>query len=163
MFIDTQFGSPCGVEVNSTHIFWADGADIGRANLDGSGVNLSFIRDPTAADPSSSCGVAVDGLSVPAGAFKLGKVKLNKKKGTAILTVPVDWPGRVTASGKGVRKASRSASGVGKVKLPIRAKGKKLGRLNRTGRVRLRVKVTHRPAGGNAASKRKRIRLVKRR
>ena len=42
---------PCGVAVNATHIFWGnlDGDAIGRANLDGSGVNQSscFIRRPS--------------------------------------------------------------------------------------------------------------------
>jgi hypothetical protein len=165
-FIDTDFGSPCGPAVNGTHVFWTDSVGVGRANLDGSGVNLEFVKDPLAVPGTPStytdCGVAVDSLPVPANTFKLGKVKLNKKKGIAILTVPTSWPGRVTAAGKGVRKVSRRA-GVGRVKLRIRAKGRKLRRLNRAGRVRVRVKVTHRPAGGKATSKRKRIRLVKKR
>jgi hypothetical protein len=157
---------PCAVATDDTHVLWTDGPDIGRARIDGSELDLQFIRDPLARPgvPSTytGCGLAVDSLSVPANTFKLGKVKLNKKKGTALLTVPTVWPGRVIAAGKGVKRASRRA-GVGKVKLLIRAKRKKLRRLNRTGRVRLRVRVTHRPAGGTATSKRKRIRLVKKR
>jgi virginiamycin B lyase len=166
-FIDTEFGSPCDVALNSTHLFWTDRTGVGRANLDGSGVNLEFVKDPLAVPGTPStytdCGVEVDSRTVPANTFKLGKVKLNKKKGTALLTVPTVWPGRVIAAGKGVKRTSRRAGGVGKVKLLIRAKRKKLRRLNRAGRVRLRVRVTHRPAGGTATSKRKRIRLVKKR
>ena len=162
MFIDTQFGSPCGVALNGTHLFWADGADIGRANINGSGVDLSFIRDPAPSDPSSSCGVAVDGLPAPAGTFKLGKLKLNKKAGTATLIVTTSWPGSVTASGKGVKKAKRGAKGVGKVKLPIKAKGKAKRKLNRTGRARVRVRVRHAASGGKTRTKTRRVRLIKR-
>jgi hypothetical protein len=51
----------CGVAVDGTHIYWANGdfGTIGRANLDGTAVNQSFIAG--AADP---CGVAVDGAHV---------------------------------------------------------------------------------------------------
>ena len=166
-FIDTQFGSPCDVALNGSHLFWTDRTGVGRANLDGTGVNLEFLKDPLAVPGTPStyteCGVAVESLAVPANTFKLGKVKLNRRRGTAILTVPTSWPGRLTASGKGVRKASRRARGVGKVKLPIRARGKAKRKLNRTGRVRLRVRVTHFAAGGKARSRTKRIRLVKKR
>jgi virginiamycin B lyase len=50
--------SPCGVAVDSGHVYWADGwgLAIGRANLDGSGAQRNFITG--AAFP---CGVAVDG------------------------------------------------------------------------------------------------------
>ena len=43
------------------HVYWANNADttIGRANLDGTGVNQSFIGGAT-----SPCGVAVDGAHV---------------------------------------------------------------------------------------------------
>jgi hypothetical protein len=61
---------PCGVAVDSTHLYWANssgsrgggptpGATIGRSNLDGSGVNPSFI-----AGPYYPCGVAVDSAHV---------------------------------------------------------------------------------------------------
>ena len=36
---------PCGVATDGTHIYWANegGSTIGRANLDGSGVQQDFI------------------------------------------------------------------------------------------------------------------------
>lgn len=55
---------PCGVAVNSSNIFWADtgflfgGTRIGRSNISGEGVDLSFI-----AGASAPCGVALDGSS----------------------------------------------------------------------------------------------------
>jgi len=53
---------PCGVAVYGGQIYWGnqhnptmDGTTIGRANLDGTGVNQRFITDGT--DP---CGFAFD-------------------------------------------------------------------------------------------------------
>ena len=55
----TGLESPCGVAANVTHLFWANRRQdgIGRANLDGSGLNNLFIRTPSGSYP---CGVAVD-------------------------------------------------------------------------------------------------------
>jgi Low-density lipoprotein receptor repeat class B len=52
----------CGVAVDSTYIYWADGQDhtIGRANLDGSNPNPTFISD-TGGYP---CGITVDGSHI---------------------------------------------------------------------------------------------------
>jgi hypothetical protein len=60
---------PCGVAVDSSHLYWADESTgaIGRANLDGSGADPSFI---TGAD--SPCGIAVDGAHVYWGNTALG-------------------------------------------------------------------------------------------
>ncbi|MCW2967421.1 MAG: hypothetical protein JWM71_1193 [Solirubrobacteraceae bacterium] len=51
----------CGIAVDATHIYWANGTSIGRANLDGNpaSVNPSFITGAT-----SACGVAVDGAHI---------------------------------------------------------------------------------------------------
>jgi virginiamycin B lyase len=53
--------APCGVALDAGHVYWASagGLAIGRANLDGSGVERNFIVG--AARP---CGVAVDGSHV---------------------------------------------------------------------------------------------------
>lgn len=60
VFIDEALVSglarPCGVAVDDSHIYWADmaGMAIGRANLDGSGVDRNFISGV-----SSPCGVGL--------------------------------------------------------------------------------------------------------
>jgi hypothetical protein len=61
----TATGAPTGIAVDAGHIYWANTADgvdadtIGRANLDGSGLDQSFISGAT--DP---IGVAVDAQHV---------------------------------------------------------------------------------------------------
>ena len=53
---------PCGVAVDSQHIYWANaaGPSIGRANLDGSGVNPNFITSQVILP----CGVALEGSRI---------------------------------------------------------------------------------------------------
>ena len=102
--------------------------------------------------------------------FSFGKLKKNKKKGTAKLTVDVPGPGTVSLAGKGV-KAQRPRSGeritaakavteAGTVTFPIKAKGKKKSKLQSTGKVKLKVKVTYTPSGGAADTETKPVKLI---
>ncbi len=58
----TGANEPCGVAVDTSHIFWPNdaGASIGRALLDGSGVTQSFISGAG----GNPCGVAVDSAHI---------------------------------------------------------------------------------------------------
>ena len=56
---------PCGVAVDASHIFWTNDTDdstaaIGRANLDGGGVNQNLVS----AGGVNPCGIATDGTHV---------------------------------------------------------------------------------------------------
>ena len=102
--------------------------------------------------------------------FKLGKVKLNRRKGTAKLPVTVAGPGAITLTGKGVvtRKASSgpaaraAAAGSGVTRtLLVKVKGKGRKKLNRTGKTKVSVKVTYTPSGGTPGGQAKRIKLRK--
>jgi hypothetical protein len=68
---------------------------IGRANLDSTGVNQGFITGAASPD-----GVALDPPS-PSNAFSFGKLKRNKRRGTATLIVLVPGPGELALTGKG--------------------------------------------------------------
>lgn len=59
----TGAGSPCGVAVDSAHIYWANGSAIGRAKVDGSAVTPSFVSGITPGG-SRPCGIAVDSAHV---------------------------------------------------------------------------------------------------
>lgn len=150
--------SPCGVAVSSSNLYWANngGNTIGRAGLDGSSPNESLISSGV-----SGCGVAVDGLGLPAQTFKLGKAQLNKKKGTANLVVEAEWPGTLQASGKGMKKVTKAAAGPGNVTLPIRVKGKAKKKLAKSGKAAVKVKVVHSPDGGSPSSAKKKVKLVR--
>jgi Glycine rich protein len=93
--------------------------------------------------------------------FNFGRLKRNKRNGTALLTVDVPGPGTLTLTGDGL--LTRTASVDGQVKLTVRTKGRTRRRMNRTGKVKAAATVTYTPNGGEAISKLRRIKLVKRR
>lgn len=98
---------------------------------------------------------------LPKCGLKLGKLKRNKKRGTAVLPVTVESAGAVTAVGKGAKRAKARAPKPGTVKLPIRASGRRLKTLNKAGKLKLRLTVTLTPDGGSACRLRPRVRLLK--
>jgi hypothetical protein len=98
----------------------------------------------------------------PSNAFTLGKLKRNKKKGTAKIPVTVPGPGTLKLTGKNLVpqrpagrlvRLARSVSAAGTVKLLIKAKGKAKKKLNKTGKVKVKPKITFTPTGGTANSK----------
>jgi hypothetical protein len=106
----------------------------------------------------------------PSNAFRFGRLRRNKRRGTAILTVILPGPGTVSLAGKGVAAghgrrpaaASKAVGAAGPVKLPIRARGKAKRRLRRRGKVKLRVKVTYTPTGGSPNTRAKSVKLIRR-
>jgi hypothetical protein len=103
--------------------------------------------------------------------LELGKVKKNKKKGTASISVNVPGPGTLTLGGKGVKPqrplsgeritAAREVTEAGTVTLPIKAKGRKKKKLKKTGKTKLQVNVIFTPAGGAADTETQPVKLVK--
>lgn len=148
--------NPNGLAVDGSHIYWANSGSttIGRANVDGTGVNQGFITG--AASPT---GVALD-PPPPSNEFSFGKLKRNKRRGTATLVVLAPGPGELALNGKGLVNHRTTAEG-GKVKVRIKAKGRKRRKLNRTGRVKVAAKVTYTPTFGLPATKTRKARLRK--
>jgi stage V sporulation protein SpoVS len=99
--------------------------------------------------------------SKPANHFSFGKLKLNKKKGTATLVVDVPGAGSLVLVGKGVKQASMQAKGPGKVTLPIKAAAKAKKKLDELGKVKLALKVTFTPTGGAANAESTKVTLKK--
>lgn len=90
------------------------------------------------------------------------KLRRNPKNGTAKLLVHV--PGKVTVelAGKGIaRQRPRFKVGLGTISLRVKAKGRARRKLDRTGFVKVKVRVTVRPIGGDPNVQTKRVRLVK--
>ncbi len=98
---------------------------------------------------------------VPSNKIAFGKVKLNKAKGTAALTMTVPSPGKLALGGKGVKTASKSVAARGKATLTVKASGKALAKLNEKGAVSLKAKVTFTPTGGTAGVATKSLTLKK--
>jgi hypothetical protein len=100
----------------------------------------------------------------PSNTLKLGKLKRNKKKGTAkqIVFLPLPDAGTVTIKGKGLKTKTRKVTGAKKVKLPVIAKGKKRKALNQTGKAKLKAKVTYQPTGNAVKTLKRKLKLLKR-
>lgn len=105
----------------------------------------------------------------PSNAFTVGKAALNKRRGTATLTVNVPSAGELVASGKGVKAASsfpraQSSKSVppGSAQLVIRARGKKKRKLDETGKVTLSIAITFTPTGGDPNTQSMKVTLKKR-
>lgn len=113
--------------------------------------------------PQGSPGGVLDMNAVikPTNTFSLGKVVCDKNKGTATVSVKVPNAGRLVVGGKGVKRASKSVTAPGVVKLKIRAKGKTLKTLNNTRKVTISAKVTFTPTGGGPKAHSKKLLLKK--
>jgi virginiamycin B lyase len=155
-FIPTP-DQPAGVAVDNAHIYWGNPDSIGRANLNGSGVNQGFIAG------AGPAGMAVDAL-LPSNEFSLGKAKRNKKRGTAKLTVEsLDPPGELELGGtRKLKGREKSVEQAAEAKLPVKPKGKAKRKLKKGGKSRVKAEVTYTPDGGEPNTQVKSLKLVKR-
>ncbi len=123
----------------------------------------SFVLE--AADPLR---LNISAVLEPTNTFALGPITRNKNKGTATLEVTVPNPGDLTVGGKGVKSAggrtavTSKAVGGGPVQLTIRVKGKKKRKLNDTGKVKVKPKITYTPTGGAPNTQSRKVKLRKR-
>jgi YVTN family beta-propeller protein len=110
--------------------------------------------------------------STTVAALALRRPKLDKRHGTATLTVSVPGPGTLALSGSGVVKqriaqrspgAERKVPQAGTVKLKIRAKGKAKRKLRRRGRVKVKFLVSFTPSGGSPNGQSQSVTLVRHR
>jgi hypothetical protein len=173
-FVPITFAAPASVTAGtqysivalhgSTGWFWYSGrTDTGSAYEGGRlysspiGPEGPWFEGNTMADFEFKTYVA------PSNDFSLGKATRNRRTGTAKLRVDVPGAGGIELVGsKNVRGANEPAASAGTVTLPVSAKGKARRKLNRQGAARVAVKVTFSPDGGDPASERTRLRLVKR-
>lgn len=91
--------------------------------------------------------------------FRLGKARLNRRRGTATLTVEVPGPGLVAVDG--VVPRQQQTEGAGRIGLRIAPKAKARRILERRGSVRLKLTITFIPRGGSPNSRTFGLRLKK--
>jgi hypothetical protein len=106
--------------------------------------------------------VNVSAVVSPSNSFDFGKVKRDKKRGTAKLRVRVPNPGDLGLVGKGLEKDDRTIVDPRRVNLIVEAKGKKERKLDRNGKVKVKPKVTFTPKGGDPRTRSKKLILRKR-
>jgi predicted outer membrane repeat protein len=120
---------------------------------------IDFPAIPNAGDGSDIGAVELQ----PSNAFKLGKLKRNKKKGTAkqLVILPLPDAGSVTIKGKGLKSKTRTVTGAAKVKLPVIAKGKKHKALNSSGKAKIKAKIIYNATGNAAKTLKRKLKLLK--
>ena len=118
---------------------------------------------PGQADPPALPAPIVPPAAAPSNAFSFGALARNRGKGTARLRVRVPGAGSLVLTGPGVRRAAGRSQAAGTVTLAVRAKGKALRALRRSGKAKVRLRVTFTPDGGTAGSRTKTVTLQKRR
>ncbi len=84
--------------------------------------------------------------------LKLGKLKLDKKHGTAKLSV-TSAPGELTLKGKNLKTVHKDVDEDGKVKLTVKPKGKLAKQLREDGKAKVKAKVKLVPAEQGLAGK----------
>ncbi len=174
----------CDVAVDQNHVYWARWGDqnlengsIGRANIDGSGIDNRFIDTA-----GGTCGVAVDS-GMPSNSFSftvvpritcagvcrviLVQIKFNSDGlvvGEQVLPGQ-DGVGSVSGQKKSKKKSRRLvkkfkkavSTGNNKLKLKLTKAGKKKLKKKRT--LKLKVRFTFTPTGGVAKSKTQTIKV----
>jgi hypothetical protein len=98
---------------------------------------------------------------VPSNSFKFGKVKLNKRKGTAKLQVSLPDAGTIVLSGKQIKTVKRGVLAAGTFSLTITPTGKLAHKLKLTGKAKATAKVTFTPTGGSAKTETKPLKLLR--
>jgi len=141
------------------------GPDLDTLTADAAGIDTltgcENVLFPAPPGPGAGGGSAGGG-GEPPNDFTLGKVRKNKKRGTAKLTVEVGGPGALDLGGKSVKPASKEVATAGEVKLKIKAKGQKKAKLNQKGKTKVKPAVTYTPSGGTSNTQDITVKLIKR-
>jgi hypothetical protein len=168
---------PCGIVATPDRLLWTNyinpldppsGGSIGVATLD----EFGFVSAPPdngfITGVNEPCGIAIDNLPQPSGGgddptFALGKARLNRKKGTAALTVSATAPGSLALSGKSVKAVSATLAQAGATTLAVKAKGKTRKALKKKGKAKVAFTVEYVPTSGTPASQTSKLKLRRKR
>jgi Glycosyl hydrolase family 26 len=115
---------------------------------------------PTGVAPGASTRSAAPAAKVPAAidnSFRIDRVRLDRRRGTATLVVGVPGPGEVRLAGPQPRR--RLAAGPGPVRVRVVPRAAQRRELRKKGTLRLRVTVSFEPAGGTVSSRALTVRL----
>jgi len=97
---------------------------------------------------------------LPSNTFSFGKLKLNKRRGTATLVVRVPGPGSLLLSGAGVKTILEEGRAAAKLTLRLTPTGKAAARLRRTHRATVALEVIYTPTFGDPRTRRRTVGLI---
>jgi DNA-binding beta-propeller fold protein YncE len=107
---------------------------------------------PTEREPELIVDPAV---KLPSNKFHFAGLRKNRANGFALLFVRVPGPGKVSLTGRGFRRLSRTARQATTVTLPVKPKVRLRHFLKQHGKGRIRVEVTFTPTGGEPRTREK--------
>jgi hypothetical protein len=135
----------------------------GGTTIDQRGV-VRPIDFPSIANAPGGDGSDIGAVELqPSNAFSLGKLKKNKKKGTATLEVILPQPsvGTLVLAGKGLKTRTVAIAGQATLKLKVATKGGVAKKLRKKGKRKVQLKVTYTPTGNAAATLTRKAKLLK--
>jgi DNA-binding beta-propeller fold protein YncE len=119
---------------------------------------------PPCTPPKQELEPIVDpGAKLPSNKFHFAGLVKKRSNGFAVLYVRVPGPGKVSLTGRGFRRLSRTARQATTVSLPVKPKVRLRHFLKRHGKGRIRVEVTFTPTGGEPRTHEKVILLRRKR
>jgi hypothetical protein len=128
-------------------------------------LSAAFSGDNVNAKSDDSTTLTVDapmggGLSVkPSNAFRLSKLRFNRRRGTATMIATVPGPGAMTVAGRGIRRRRERAPRAGVVRLLFTPSHRTRAELLQRGTAKVRFRATYSPDGGDPRVKALTIRL----
>ena len=138
-----------------THLIRSSGAVTVQAPNDAEPGAYDVTLAGTASGGAATSAVAK--LQVVKATLGVGKPRLNRKRGTALLPVTVPDGGILTLKGRGVRSLQRRPQGARTLRIPIKARGKAKDLLARTGTARVFAQLKYKPVPGVPATASKAI------
>jgi hypothetical protein len=112
--------------------------------------------DPTPVDPLNPT------IATPTNAFKFGRLYRHKDRGIGALVLTVPGPGEVLLRSKKFKFQANVATEPGKIGLSVlAAKGGPQDKLDRTGKLKAKAKVTYTPDGGAPDTQAIKLKLLK--
>ncbi|HET7506917.1 MAG TPA: choice-of-anchor D domain-containing protein [Solirubrobacterales bacterium] len=160
------------LRVNSDAFFGGDVATVeGEGVTPAAGGDTPTLPGGTTAVPVTGTGTGHGSPAAPDNEFRFGRVKYDRKHGTARLEVWVPGPGSLRPGGKGISSPPRkrvsarpllrprSVPGSGSVFLQVGVAGAAQKKLLKQGRVTVRVQVSYLPTGGSVRVKTRTLQL----
>jgi hypothetical protein len=138
-----------------------DGVDIGGAT--GGALTPHSTGEYTCTVTAQNQAGSSTQTSKPLAIFKVGKPKLNNKRGTATISITAHGAGAVKLVGKNVSSQRSKIGKSTRVKLTVKPKGRAKRSLKRKGKVAVKVTITFTPTGGTATSQNRSILLKRKR
>jgi YVTN family beta-propeller protein len=151
---------------NPTHTFSTPGTyQTTLTTTDNEGCSTSFVfTGQTAFCNGSSLAAQTQTITVlpPSNIFRFGRVRLNKRRGTARLAVHFPGPGQLFLVGRQVRVIQTKVARKGTVNLTIRPKIELNKALKKRHQASVRFRLTFTPTDGTARTQSKALKLIHR-